>query len=254
MDNSPSALGVEALAAASEVSVDTVRYYQHLGLLKPPGRDGRRAVYGPTHMARMDEIRRLAADGFTLDQIRQLAEPRPESNHDKGLRRLAAAEVVARKLTRGEVADRAGVPESLISLLCDNGLLQPVVVENESWFDESDVSMVRAGIAIAAAGVPLGDLVTLAGDHASNVTEVIDQAIVLFEKHVKDTPGAKSDKELTEVVRALLPPVTRLVAQHFHQRLVTRALERVADGDRQALADALIAADAENLVVTCEWR
>jgi len=52
----------------------------------------------------------------------------------------------------------------------------------------------------------------------------------------------------------LLPPVTRLVAQHFHQRLVTRALERVADGDRQALADALIAADAENLVVTCEWR
>ena len=83
---------------------------------------------------------------------------------------------------------------------------------------------------------------------------MVDRAIALFEEHVKGTPGAESDEELTEVVRALLPPVTRLVAQHFHRSLVTRALERVADGDRQALADALVAADAENLVVTCEWR
>ena len=109
-------------------------------------------------------------------------------------------------------------------------------------------------LAIAAAGVPLEQLVSLAGDHAANVTGVVDRAIALFEEHVKGTPGAESDEELTEVVRALLPPVTRLVAQHFHRSLVTRALERVADGDRQALADALVAADAENLKVTCEWR
>ena len=70
MDGPPVVLGVGALAAAAEVSVDTVRYYQHLGLLEPPRREGRRAVYGPSHLARMGEIRRLAAAGFTLDQIR----------------------------------------------------------------------------------------------------------------------------------------------------------------------------------------
>ncbi|MCH2622925.1 MAG: MerR family transcriptional regulator [Acidimicrobiales bacterium] len=254
MDDPPGVLGVGALAAAAEVSVDTVRYYQHLGLLEPPRRDGRRAVYGPSHLARMGEIRRLAAAGFTLDQIRQLAEPPPDGQHEDGLRRLAADDALARSLTRGEVADRAGVPESLVALLCDNGLLQPVTVGNEPRFDENAVSMVRAGLAIAAAGVPLENLVSLAGDHAANVTGVVDRAIALFEEHVKGTPGAESDEELTEVVRALLPPVTRLVAQHFHRSLVTRALERVADGDRRALADALVAADAENLVVTCEWR
>ena len=36
MDDPPGVLGVDALAAAAEVSVDTVRYYQHLGLLEPP--------------------------------------------------------------------------------------------------------------------------------------------------------------------------------------------------------------------------
>jgi len=48
--------------------------------------------------------------------------------------------------------------------------------------------------------------------------------------------------------------VTRLVAQHFHRTLVSRALERVADGERRSLADALVAADTDHLVVTCEWR
>jgi hypothetical protein len=96
--------------------------------------------------------------------------------------------------------------------------------------------------------------VSLASDHATNVTGVVDRAITLFEEHIKGTPGAESDEELTEVVRALLPPVIRLVAQHFHRSLVTRALERVADGRQQALADALLTADAENLVVTCKWR
>ena len=181
MDAPPGVLGVGALAAAAEVSVDTVRYYQHLGLLEPPRRDGRRAVYGPSHLARMGEIRRLAADGFTLNQIRQLAEPPPDSQHENGLRRLAADDALARSLTRGEVADRAGVPESLVALLCDNGLLQPVPVGNEPRFDENAVSMVRAGLAIAAAGVPLENLVSLAGDHAANVTGVVDRAIALFE-------------------------------------------------------------------------
>jgi DNA-binding transcriptional MerR regulator len=247
-------LGVDALAAAAKVSVDTVRYYQHIGLLKPPRRDGRRAVYDPSHLARMSEIRQLANAGFTLNQIRQLADSPPDDQHQDGLRHLAGDDALVRSLTRGEVADQAGVPESLVALLCDNGLLQPVTVANESRFDEDAVSMVRAGLAIAAAGVPLEQLVSLAGDHAANVTQIVNQAISLFEEHIKGTPGAESDEELTEVVRALLPSVTRLVAQHFHRSLVIRALERVADGNRQTLANALVAADAQNLVVTCEWH
>ena len=247
-------LGVEGLAAAGAVSVDTVRYYQHRGLLEPPLRKGRRAVYQQSHVERLAEIQNLAAQGFTLEQIRRLGGQEPDSDESNELHRLAAREALARRLTRREVADRAGVPESLVTLLCDNGLLQPIFIGDEPTFDESAVSMVEAGLGIAHAGIPLESLVALAADHASNVDRVVDQAIGLFEEHVKGSPGAESDDELTTVVRTLLPSVTRLVAQHFHRSLVTRALERVDESDRRTLADALVAADAENLEVTCEWR
>ena len=84
------------------------------------------------------------------------------------------------------------------------------------------------------------------------LAQVVDRAIALFEDHV--TAGTDgSDDALVEVVRSLLPAVTRLVAQHFNRTLVNRALDRVADGDRRSLADALAAADADRLEVVCRW-
>ncbi|NNC43770.1 MAG: MerR family transcriptional regulator, partial [Acidimicrobiia bacterium] len=40
---------VEELATATGLAVDTIRYYQSRGLLDPPTREGRTAVYNETH-------------------------------------------------------------------------------------------------------------------------------------------------------------------------------------------------------------
>ncbi|MBQ91220.1 MAG: hypothetical protein CL441_07355 [Acidimicrobiaceae bacterium] len=232
-------LRVEDLAAAAGLSVDTVRYYQRLGLLAPPRRVGRHAEYDDHHLDRLAEIRRLAAGGFTLAQIRDLG-----STPSRDLRRLADG---SRTLDRTEVAERAGVPEGLVALLVDNGLLQPLTRDDEPRFDEGAVAMVRAGLAISNAGIPLDELVHLATDHAAGVDAVVRRAVDLFEVHVKD----RADGDLTEVLHALLPAVVRLVAQHFHHTLVARARERLGDGDRHALAEAL--ATADDLEVRCEW-
>ena len=114
--------------------------------------------------------------------------------------------------------------------------------------------MVQAGVAIANAGIPLEELVSLAQYHSSNVEEVVDRAIDLFEEHVKERSSVSSEKDLAVVVKDLLPSVIRLVAQHFHKSLVTRSLERIDGRDKTVLSNALIASDPENLVVTCEWR
>ena len=240
-------LTVDRVAATSGLGVDTIRYYQRLGLLDPPVRHGRRALYSTAHLDRLIEIRQLADEGFSLAQIATL----DATSRSDDLGRLAEA-ARARSLTRYEVADLAGVPESLVSLLCDNGILEPVSQDGAPLFDEGAVSMVRAGLAISAAGVPLDELVALAADHSANVDQVVDRAIALFEDHVKaGTDG--SDDALVEVVRSLLPAVTRLVAQHFNRTLVNRALGRVTDGDRRSLADALAAAHADRLEVICRW-
>ena len=63
---------VEQLAAEAELSVDTIRYYQGLGLLPPTTREGRTARYGPEHLGRLRAIRALADDGFKLAQIKRL--------------------------------------------------------------------------------------------------------------------------------------------------------------------------------------
>ena len=240
-------LTVDRVAAISGLGVDTIRYYQRLGLLEAPARKGRRALYSQAHLERLAEIRHLADEGFSLSQIATL----DTSSRSGALGRLADATSSSR-LTRHEVADLACVPEGLVSLLTDNGILEPITVDGETLFDESAVPMVRAGLAISAAGVPLDELVALAADHSANVDQVVDRAIALFEDHITvGTDG--SDDALVDVVRSLLPAVTRLVAQHFNRTLVNRALDRVADSDRRTLADALAAADADRLEVICRW-
>ena len=47
---------VDELAQAAGITVDTVRYYQNKGLLAPPAREGRNAIYDESHLARLQRI------------------------------------------------------------------------------------------------------------------------------------------------------------------------------------------------------
>ena len=95
---------VEQLAAACDVSVDTVRYYQSRGLLPQPDREGRVAWYGDVHAERIGRIRDLQRKGLTLAAIGRVVRGElGEADTD-----LAAAVAEA----RGDVAD----PQDLLSL------------------------------------------------------------------------------------------------------------------------------------------
>jgi DNA-binding transcriptional MerR regulator len=60
---------VDQLAAATEMTVRTTRYYAGLGLLPPPTRRGRVAYYTEEHRARLELVRALQDHGFTLSAI-----------------------------------------------------------------------------------------------------------------------------------------------------------------------------------------
>jgi MerR family transcriptional regulator, mercuric resistance operon regulatory protein len=70
----PNILTIGKLAAAGEVGVETVRFYQRKGLLAQPERDGGFRHYGSDDVRRLRFIRQAQAAGFSLEEIRELLE------------------------------------------------------------------------------------------------------------------------------------------------------------------------------------
>ena len=61
------------LASATATKVETVRYYEKIGLLPPPARTSANyRAYGSEHLARLSFIRRARDLGFTLEAVREL--------------------------------------------------------------------------------------------------------------------------------------------------------------------------------------
>jgi MerR family mercuric resistance operon transcriptional regulator len=82
---------IGALAAAANVGVETVRYYQRRGLVAEPPR-GLRGVrrYGAADVARIGFIRRAQELGFTLEEIGTLLQLQDGTDR-RSIRRIAAA-------------------------------------------------------------------------------------------------------------------------------------------------------------------
>lgn len=252
---------VEDLAARAGLSVDTIRFYQGRGLLPPPRRQGRVALYSDAHLDRLRRVRTLLDQGFTLALVKRLFEG--EAAGDRNLvEALVDERVGERSLTRPQLAAEAGVPEPLIAAAQAAGLVTPVEVDGEERFGEADLRMARSALAILEAGFPLQEILALAVRHAGEIQELCDRAIDLFDEHVRKgkvpgrAPGpaaSNGDRSVTETFRELLPEATRLVALHFQRTLVSRALERLADrGEDEALRAALAATESARLEVA--WR
>jgi len=225
---------VEQVAAACDVSVDTVRYYQSRGLLPPPEREGRVAWYGPGHAERILDIRSLQRKGLTLAAIKRALDGElGPADAD-----LAAAVASARGevpeeelLTLEEFSSRSGVPASLIQAVEREGIRFGITQDGETRYTSADIDTVRGALRLLEFGLPLGELLALARAANEAMVALAVRAVELFDEHVRkpirDT--ASSDREAAEqLVQAfdtLLPAVTDLVATHFR-----RVLLRTAEG------------------------
>lgn len=282
-------LRVASLAEATGVGVDTVRFYQSRGLIPPPRRRGRYAIYDEVHLERIRRIRSLLEAGFSLTQIQQiLASNEPASGsgsrsavepprtptsgrrksgakgrdapaarsvppeHRGLLEALADRSVGEGTLTRSELAAETGVPEPLIGAAVQAGLLQPVEIRGQDRFPRSDLEMARAALELLGMGLPLDRLLELAAEHTAHVDRLAEQAIDLFDDAVRK-PRGDDDEGVRRVFERLLPRATEIVALHFQRTVVARALARLrARGEEHALEQALEATQTARLEV--QWR
>ncbi len=73
------------LAGATDTKVETVRYYERIGILPAPKRtSGNYRAYSAGHLARLSFIRRARDLGFTLDQVRALLALADQKKQDCG--------------------------------------------------------------------------------------------------------------------------------------------------------------------------
>jgi Cu(I)-responsive transcriptional regulator len=110
------------LARATDTKVETIRYYERIGLLPPPARtSGNYRAYAERHLVRLSFIRRGRDLGFSLDDIRELlrlSDDRDQSCADVDMITRAHLAEVERKL-----ADLAALGAELRQLIdqCQRG-------------------------------------------------------------------------------------------------------------------------------------
>jgi DNA-binding transcriptional MerR regulator len=276
---------IAALASVSGLSIDTIRYYQTLGLVAPPVRRGRHAVYDERHRARLARIRALSERGFSLKSLRELLDREPEAESDAVLRAALERGQAEATYTRREFAEAVGLSQTLLRTVERTGIVEPRTDEGGAVrYTESDMSAARGALKLLGRGLPLRKLLELAVAHHRATTRTVDRAIDLFDDYVRKrasergdaaddgsgrtaaaparaertgAPAAVSDgrdaEAVAEVYRELMPVVTGLVAHHFQRVLVNRALARLKrSGERRSWRQALKATARAGLRL--KWR
>ena len=111
---------IGALAQRTRCNVETIRFYEKIGVLPKPQRtEGGHRAYARTHVARLSFIRRARELGFPLDEVRALLRL-------ADVRTVACNEVKAVAIThladvRAKIAALQAMQDSLVALIagCD---------------------------------------------------------------------------------------------------------------------------------------
>ena len=228
---------VEQVAAACDVSVDTVRYYQSRGLVPPPEHEGRVAVYREGHVERIRRIRDLQGKGLSLAAIARVMDG--DGAGDADLAAAVAAErgdgdATAAQLTLDAFADASGVPASLIQAVEREGItIGRPGPDGESRYAVADIELMRTALTVLEFGLPLSELLALARDTDVAMRTLAERSVELFDTFVRtpirDTAGEgpAAEAQTVEAFHELLAAVTALVAGHFKRVVLDRAEERM---------------------------
>jgi DNA-binding transcriptional MerR regulator len=236
---------VSEFAAHADVSVDTIRYYQSIGLLHPPLKRGRCAVYDDGHVERLERIRAMAERGFSLKAIAALLEAGDSSESDRRLLTAIVQDSSGPRYSSAELARRAGISRAVLASVEKAGLAEAELGEDgRPAYTDGDLRVAKGAARLLGYGFPLTRLIGLGIRHDRGVRKTVDQSIDLFDEYVRkaDKERADSGEAVADAFRELLPVVTALVAHHFQRVLVNRALKRLRRSGAKRELDAAIEA------------
>jgi len=136
-------------------------------------------------------------------------------------------------LTAAEVAERSGLSVAVLEAIEREGLLVPLVTGKDPRYSPGDVAVVRAGMQLLEAGLPLGELLDLARRTDEALRGVADHAVDLFLRFVRDpirgtvTSDEEATDRLLDAFEQMLPAAGDLVGSHMRRLVVAAARARL---------------------------
>jgi DNA-binding transcriptional MerR regulator len=224
---------IDQLAQRTGMTVRNIRAHQSRGLLPPPEVVGRTGYYDEDHVARLELIKEMQADGFNLGSIARLLEGVGGSSGD--VLRFARAvrapfeDEEPEILHQNEIAQRWGgeADPELFERAQGLGLLRPL---GKGRFEVSSPRVLQAGAELAELGIGPGTALEVADRVHRQSREVARVFIELFlEKVWKPFERAgRPDEEWPWVREALerLRPLASEALLGIFQLAMTDATEK----------------------------
>jgi DNA-binding transcriptional MerR regulator len=226
---------VDTLSEVTGISVRNIREYQDRGLLPPPRREGRIALYQEEHVVRLRLIERLLQRGYTIAVIRDLLDAWSEG---RNLEQILGLETVVSEPWSSEVASKVSMLElrrmfgwqltpAIIRRAVRLDILHPNGIRA---FDVPSPGLLSAGRDLVAAGIPLRVVLDVIEKVAAELDRPADRLIDMVFEHVfpRDAPAGLPQgdelQRLTDTVARLRPHAVKAV-----DALVARSLARAVD-------------------------
>jgi DNA-binding transcriptional MerR regulator len=181
-------LTIDELAQRVGMTARNVRAYQSRGLIPPPVLRGRTGYYGQEHVARLELIRDLQAQGFNLEAIKRILERAPHGSLGEVLdfTRAAAApfsdeepEVVSGEILAEQWGDQ--LTPDLIGRIERYGFVRPL---GDNLWEVRSPRLHRAALELTALGVPLEAGVEVMASLKRHSEAVAKRYVQLFLEHL----------------------------------------------------------------------
>jgi DNA-binding transcriptional MerR regulator len=223
---------IDTLAREAGTTVRNVRSYQERGLLPPPERRGRNAIYTGAHLARLRVIGRMLERGYSLGNVSELIAAWQNGQDIAELLGLESALTspwsdetpTLLPLEKVQTLFSGELPVNAVVKCLELGLLQP---EPEGdCFRVPSMKLLQVGATLAKEGIPIEELLGIIAGLRSNVERVAADLVQLivryvFDKHGSDRlPPAEEAPHLAELVWKLRPMAMQAVDSE-----VARAME-----------------------------
>ena len=257
---------LEELAREANTTVRNIRAYRDRGLLPPPRRQGRVALYNESHLARLRLVAELVERGYTLSSIGELLaawERGKDISEVLGLEAVLASpwsDEEAAIVTRSELDELFGAPVSDDALATSEamGVIEALGVgtndagERHETFRVTSLNQLHAGTVLVSSGIPLSAVLEQGLKMHTAMDAIAHDFVQLVSDHLFDplgrNPSSEDLKRLASTITRLRPVAATVIdaelaraMEHHVQEFLGERLERMLphlEGEADVRVDA----------------